>query len=68
MNLLACCVILSSTGFMSYLLSFYSKYFKGDFYVNFAAQGGSDVLGIWYMKLLSILMKSIQKHVNILIC
>ena len=66
MNLLACCLIWSSAGFITYLMSYYSKYFPGDFYINYAVQGLAEIMSMWYMKLLSVVTDSIQTHVNIL--
>lgn len=52
-NLLAVCYIWSSSGFISYLLIFYTKYMKGDFFVNYTVGGISDGLSIMYVAFLS---------------
>lgn len=36
MNLFASCYIWSMSGFVVYLVIYYSKYFKGNFYVNYS--------------------------------
>ena len=35
-NMLAVCLIWSIAGFLNYFLLFYSKYFKGNFYINYS--------------------------------
>ena len=34
-NLIIVSYLWSSSGFISYLLMYYSKYFKGDFFINY---------------------------------
>jgi len=66
-NLISCCVIWSSGGFIAYCICYYSKYFPGNFYINYAVQGLSNLLTMWYMKLLSKFWDSVKTHMNILI-
>ena len=35
-NLIATCVLWSTNGFITYCLIYYSKYFDGNFYINYA--------------------------------
>jgi hypothetical protein len=43
----------SSCGFCAYLLGYYTKYFKGSFYVNYALIGIADGTTMVYAKLIS---------------
>lgn len=52
-NLFATCFIWSMSGFSYYFLMYYTKYFKGNFYVSFAVQGISICFGIGWLSLLS---------------
>ena len=38
---------------MNYFLLYYSKYFKGNFYVNYSTQGLSESIGFLWVGLLS---------------
>ena len=48
-NLIACCYLQSMAGFVTYLIIYYSKYFEGNFYVNYTLQGFADCLSIIYV-------------------
>ena len=48
-NLIGVCYLWASSNFISYLLMFYSKYFEGDFFINFSVVGLSDGLSIIYV-------------------
>lgn len=62
-NLIAVCYLWASSGFISYLLSFYSKYFKGNVFVNFSMIGSSEALSmIW-----TSFLKSNLKLKNLLV-
>lgn len=47
-NLMATCYLWASSGFIGYLIAYYSKYFKGDVFVNFTMAGLSDSLSMLY--------------------
>lgn len=53
-NLIAVCYIWASSGFITYLLSFYSKYFQGNFFLNFSISGLSDGISMMWIALLSM--------------
>ena len=36
-------------GFVLYLIIYYSKYFKGNFYINYSIQGLGEVLSLFYV-------------------
>lgn len=48
-NLIGCCILWSCSGFITYLLIYYSKYFKGNFFYNYAIQGLSDGFSLFYV-------------------
>jgi hypothetical protein len=52
-NLLASCYLWSMSGFVTYLVMYYSKYFEGNFFVNYCLQGFSDALALIYVNFLS---------------
>ena len=52
-NLFASCYLWSMSGFVVYLVIYYSKYFEGNFYVNYAIQGFSDTISLFYVGSLS---------------
>lgn len=52
-NLIAVCILWSTAGFVTYLLLYYSKYFSGNFYINYASQGASDIISMSYINFLS---------------
>jgi len=41
------------TGFSSYMIGFYTKYFKGNMFVNFAMLGVADTFSLLYVTLVS---------------
>ena len=41
-NLFAACVLWSMSGFINYLIMYYSKYFGGSFYLNYSFLGFAD--------------------------
>ena len=52
-NLIAVMYLWSSSNFIGYLLMFFTKYFQGDFIVNYAVCGLSDTLSmvyIWFLR------------------
>ena len=52
-NLIACCILWSMASFVQYLIIFYSKYFKGNFYINYSIQGIADGICMVYVSFLS---------------
>jgi hypothetical protein len=40
------------SGFVTYLIVYYSKYFNGNFYVNYTLQGFADCISLFYVILL----------------
>lgn len=52
-NLFSTIVIWSMTGFINYLMMYYSKYSEGSFYVNFSTQGIAESFGLIWIGLLS---------------
>lgn len=52
-NLLATCYLWASSGFIGYLIAYYSKYFKGSVFVNFTMSGLSDALSMIYAAFLT---------------
>ena len=55
-NLFAVCMIWSMSGFCNYLIMFYSKYFKGSVYINYAIGGLSQCFAFFYVNKLSTKM------------
>lgn len=51
-NLFACCYLWSMSGFVTYLIVYYSKYFEGNFYVNYSLQGFADCISLFYVMIL----------------
>ena len=51
-NLIAVIYLQSSAGFIAYLITFYSKYFEGNFFINFTITGLSDGLSMVWINLL----------------
>ena len=37
------------SGFVTYLIVYYTKYFQGNFYVNYSLQGFADSLSLFYV-------------------
>jgi len=56
-NLIAASTIWSSVGFICYLVWFYSKYFSGDFYINYGVVGISDMITMTMMIVLTKIFK-----------
>lgn len=54
----------SSSGFISYLIMYYSKYFKGDMFVNMSMNGLSDSLSMIYA---GALTSRLGLHTSILV-
>jgi len=52
-NFIAVCFLWSSSGFINYLLVYYSKYFQGNFFFNYSFQGGSEGLGLIWIGILT---------------
>jgi hypothetical protein len=52
-NLIAVCYLWSSSGFITYLLTYYSKYFKGNFFMNYSISGLSDGFSMVWIGILS---------------
>ena len=52
-NLVAVCYLWSQSGFTIYLLLFYTKYMRGDFFVNYSVSGISDGMSMVYVAILS---------------
>ena len=52
-NFIAVAYLWSSSGFITYLVMYYSKYFKGDFYINYSLQGLANSIAMIYVSLLS---------------
>lgn len=53
MNLCAVVMLWSSQSFSYYLVGFYTKYFEGNFFVNYAMLGIADAIAFGYVKVLS---------------
>lgn len=68
-NLIAVCYIWASSGFITYLLTYYSKYFQGNFFLNFSISGLSDGFSMMWIGLLSMKfeMKGLVAFCNMLI-
>jgi hypothetical protein len=54
-------------GFVTYLLIYYSKYFKGNFYVVYAFPALSDCISMFYVDFLIKKLKSVTFIIKILI-
>lgn len=52
-NLIGCCILASMTGFSSYMIGFYTKYFRGNMFINFAMLGIADTFSLVYITLIS---------------
>lgn len=48
-NLYASCFLFSMCGFVLYLIIYYSKYFKGNFYLNYSISGLGDCVSLFYV-------------------
>lgn len=66
-NLISVCILWSTAGFVTYLLLYYSKYFSGNFYLNYAIQGGSDIISMGYIKLIASRSDSVKQTLKILL-
>lgn len=66
-NLLSICCIWSMAGFVTYLLIYYSKYFKGNFYVVYAFPALSDSISMIYVDFLIKKLKKVTFIIKILI-
>ena len=51
--MISVCILWSTAGFVTYLLLYYSKYFSGNFYLNYACQGASDIISMGYINFIS---------------
>jgi hypothetical protein len=47
------CYLWASAGFVAYLLSYYTKYFKGNFYINFTIAGLTESFSMFWIGILS---------------
>jgi hypothetical protein len=52
------------SGFSVYLMKYYSKYYKGNFFLNYALQGVSDSFSIYYVSLISKLFQKKNSLLN----
>lgn len=52
-NLIAMIILWSMAGFVQYLIMFYSKYFGGDVFLNYAIQGIADIFCMIYVTYLA---------------
>ena len=50
------------SGFVVYLIIYYSKYYEGNFFVNYALQGFSDSISMFYI---SFLYKFFQEKTSL---
>ena len=49
-------------GFVTYLLIYYSKYFKGNFYIVYAFPALSDSFSMFYVDFLTKKLKKVTKR------
>ena len=54
-------------GFVTYLLIYYSKYFKGNFYIVYAFPALSDSFSMFYVDFLTKKLKKVTFIIKILI-
>lgn len=66
-NLISVCILWSSAGFVTYLLLYYTKYSTGNFYINYAMQGCSDIISMGYINFLEKRCSTVKKTLNVLI-
>ena len=52
-NLFACCILWSMSGFISYLIIYYTKYFEGSFFINYSVLGLADCLSLFWVGIIS---------------
>mmetsp|Transcript_67896 Transcript_67896/g.94014 ORF Transcript_67896/g.94014 Transcript_67896/m.94014 type:complete len:315 (+) Transcript_67896:458-1402(+) len=52
-NLIGCCILASSNAFCMYMIAYYTKYFKGNIFTNYAMLGIADSLSLFYVTILS---------------
>ena len=62
-NLIAAVLLNSCCAFCNYLVGYYTKYFPGNFFFNYAVIGVADAFTILYVHLIS---KRVKKLINIL--
>lgn len=65
-NLIAMTILWSMAGFVQYLIMFYSKYFGGDVFINYAIQGIADIFCMIYVTYLAKYM-SVPKIITFLV-
>lgn len=66
-NLISVCILWSSAGFVTYLLLYYTKYSTGNFYINYAMQGCSDIISMGYINFLEKRCCTVKKTLSVLI-
>ena len=59
-NLIGVCFLWSMSGFCFYLLVYYSKYFAGNFYLNYSLESLSDCVTIGWATMLSKRLNIVQ--------
>lgn len=60
-------IVWSISGFVKYLLMYYSKYFPGSMFVNYSIQSFADIICMSYISLVNTYFKNIQEILKYLL-
>lgn len=66
-NFISMSVIWSISGFVKYLLMYYSKYFPGSMFVNYSIQALADIICMSYISIINKYLKNIQEILKYLL-
>lgn len=66
-NLLSMSFIWAVSGFVKYLLMYYSKYFPGSVFVNYSVQSLADVLCMYYIAIINKFFKDVRDILRFLL-